>query len=156
MERCLITESCPYCKHPVYADEGYYSTSGAHANCYDKLPKERKSFAAQKKETLSAVAQAELAQKIAGQAGVYEWSVTAPKTGHSGTGWDAGQRGWRLHLVEGGKTGWVMGGKYKAPSLCGLVPSHGWGFDLFIDTPCKRCHAIAENLGIEMPGIVTA
>lgn len=154
MERCLITEACPYCKHPVYADEGYYSTSGAHANCHSKLPKVESLY--RKKEPLSAVAQAELAQKIAGKAGVYEWSVTAPKVGYSDTSWNAGQRGWRLHLVEGGKADWVMGGKYKAPSLCGLTPSNGWGFDLFIDRPCKRCEAIAEKLGIELPDIVPA
>ena len=39
----------------------------------------------------------------------------------------------------------------KSPALCGLVPKHGWGLDMFIDEPCKRCVAKAEKLGIELP-----
>ncbi len=36
LPRFLITESCPHCRKPVYADEGYYSTTGAHWDCHSK------------------------------------------------------------------------------------------------------------------------
>lgn len=36
LPRFLITESCPHCGKPVYADEGYYSTTGAHWDCHSK------------------------------------------------------------------------------------------------------------------------
>ena len=36
LPRFLITESCPHCGKPVYADKGYYSTTGAHWDCHSK------------------------------------------------------------------------------------------------------------------------
>ena len=33
MERYLVSEKCPHCGKPVYADEGYHSVSGAHYKC---------------------------------------------------------------------------------------------------------------------------
>lgn len=36
LPRFLITESCPHCGKSVYADEGYYSTTGAHWDCHSK------------------------------------------------------------------------------------------------------------------------
>jgi hypothetical protein len=35
-ERSLISESCPYCKKPVYADEGYHSVALAHYTCVER------------------------------------------------------------------------------------------------------------------------
>lgn len=156
-QRHLVTEACPHCGKPVYADEGYYSNSGAHVDCHKKLPAPvpKKTLAPQR-ERHSAAADAKRIKTIAGAPGAYVWATTAPNPRHPGTGYDAGQRGWRLHLVEGGKTDWVMGNRYKAPALCGLIPSHGWGLDLFIDTPCQRCEAIAERMGIKTPDILTA
>lgn len=89
--------------------------------------------------------------------------TTAPhpwKRGHT-HGADDGQIGWRLHYVDltqgpvleprrhryGGDTGPIN----KSPSLCGLIPKHGWGLDAFIDRPCSRCVARAKKLGIELP-----
>ena len=71
------------------------------------------------------------------------WFTTAPSPSSPKTGFDAGQRGWKLHAVL-----MPNDGKFKmasrrvrlgSKSLCGLRPAHGWGFDLFIDEPCQRC-----------------
>ncbi len=73
---------------------------------------------------------------------------------------DAGVTGWRLHLVEAGRRvrvqqyGTEKGAPIDfSPALCGLTPKHGWGLDMFIDAPCKRCLAVAEKKGIDMPEI---
>lgn len=156
-ERYLINDACPHCGKPVYADEGYYSTTGAHTDCHKHLPPRIRTTTKQcKSVVLTRAEDAARIKAIAGESGRYEWAVTAPNPRHPGTGYDAGQRGWRLHLVEGGKVDWVMRDRYKAPALCGLIPSHGWGMDLFIDTPCARCEAVAEKLGIEVPSIASA
>lgn len=34
--RALVTEACPLCGKPVYADEGYYSIDGSHWECHSK------------------------------------------------------------------------------------------------------------------------
>lgn len=68
------------------------------------------------------------------------WTTTSPNPRHPGTGWDAGQKGWKLHAVEANE-----GEDYKEyakrPALCGTRPRHGWGVDLFIDEECARCDA---------------
>lgn len=81
----------------------------------------------------------------------YEWATTSPNPRVPATGTDAGQRGWRLHLIPIFETKYWYYGRYKAPALCGLVARHGWGLDLFIDEPCIRCEAIAEKRGIATP-----
>ena len=81
----------------------------------------------------------------------YEWLTTSPNPRHPGTGYDAGQKGWRFHLVPKDKPEYWFFGKYKAPALCGVRPRYGWGLDMFIDAPCERCEAIAEKRGIETP-----
>lgn len=81
----------------------------------------------------------------------YEWCTTSPNPNSRDFGPDAGQRGWRIHLVPKGQSEHMFYGKYKAPSLCGIRPRHGWGLDLFIDEPCARCEAIAEKRKIETP-----
>lgn len=85
--------------------------------------------------------------------------TTRPSARHSGHGWDAGQRGWRLHLVETGRemrearvSEWIRYGNADpidvSPALCGLRPAWGWGLDLFIEDYCSRCLEIAERRGI--------
>jgi hypothetical protein len=81
----------------------------------------------------------------------YEWATTSPNPRHPGTGYDAGTKGWRLHLIPKDRPEYWYSGKYKAPALCGVRARHGWGLDLFIDEPCKRCNAIAAKRGIETP-----
>lgn len=59
-------------------------------------------------------------------------------------GWTE-QHGWKLHAVETGADTL----SYKVtfadirwkPALCGLLPRHGWGLDLFIEAKCERCAA---------------
>lgn len=93
----------------------------------------------------------------------YAWATTSPNLRHRGTGFDAGQRGWRLHLVKvGQQTAKRMDWRCRpvkeveldvSPALCGIRPAHGWGLDLFIDETCARCEARAEKLGIATPPI---
>jgi len=82
----------------------------------------------------------------------YQWVTTNPNPLHPGTGWDAGQRGWRLHLARLSDCPETYG-KNRAKALCGMRPAHGWGLDLFIDEACARCEDRAEKLGIETPKI---
>lgn len=72
------------------------------------------------------------------------WLTTAPNPRSSGTGFDAGQRGWRLHAVEALKSAKLGDIKYRA-ALCGTRGSHGWGMDMFIDDRCKRCARALER-----------
>lgn len=66
-----------------------------------------------------------------------QWLTTAPNPRCPATGYDAGQRGWRLHAVETDSNSFkeIRG----VAAICGLVPSHGWGLDMFIEDKCKRC-----------------
>lgn len=70
----------------------------------------------------------------------FSWVTTRPNPRSPDTGWDAGQRGWRLHAVP-----MAEGEPYeehkRRPALCGLWPRHGWGLDLFIEDECARCQA---------------
>lgn len=68
------------------------------------------------------------------------WVSTAPNPRHPGTGWDAGQRGWRLHAIPM-QDGEQYDAYKRRNALCGLSPRHGWGVDLFIDSECARCQA---------------
>lgn len=70
----------------------------------------------------------------------FSWVTTSPNPRHPGTGFDAGQRGWRLHAVLMAESESYE--EYKRrPALCGLRPRHGWGVDLFIEDECSRCQA---------------
>jgi hypothetical protein len=66
------------------------------------------------------------------------WCTTSPHPRSRSTGYDAGQRGWRLHAVLA-----VDGEDYqqykRRPALCGTAARHGWGLDMFIDEECTRC-----------------
>lgn len=66
------------------------------------------------------------------------WLTTAPNPRTRATGFNAGQRGWRLHFVPEATEA------DKAPirgkvSLCGIRPAHGWDLDMYIDDKCERC-----------------
>jgi hypothetical protein len=67
-----------------------------------------------------------------------QWLTTAPNPRSSTKGFDAGQRGWRMHAVRADDQE-TLDSVSGRPALCGLVPSHGWSVDLFIDQKCKRC-----------------
>lgn len=69
------------------------------------------------------------------------WLTTAPNPSARSTGFDAGQRGWRLHYVrEATPEGSFKDVRFRS-ALCGLQPAHGWGLDLFIEDRCTRCSA---------------
>lgn len=68
------------------------------------------------------------------------WLTTAPNPKSPATGYDAGQRGWRLHAVEAPDN--FKFSEFNAtthPALCGVRPAHGWSLDMFIDRRCVRC-----------------
>lgn len=79
-----------------------------------------------------------------------QWLTTSPNPRVRATGYDAGQRGLRLHAIEATETTPLSSVRYKQ-ALCGLRPGHGWGMDLFIDRPCRRCVRIALAGGAEVP-----
>ena len=65
------------------------------------------------------------------------WLTTAPNPHSRATGYDAGQRGWKLHAVDT-DTDSFEAIRLKR-SVCGLMPAHGWNLDLFIEDRCARC-----------------
>ena len=75
----------------------------------------------------------------------FQWLTTAPNprshvTGHP----DAGQRGWRTHAVRAEDTDTLGAIRYRR-AACGLLPSHGWCADLFIEQKCARCERALKN-----------
>lgn len=76
------------------------------------------------------------------------WLTTAPNPRSPATGFDAGQRGWRLHAVEAPAGATFSGVKFHA-ALCGLRPRHGWGLDTFIDDKCARCLTRLSRCGMD-------
>jgi hypothetical protein len=75
-----------------------------------------------------------------------QWLTTAPNPRLPMTGYDAGQRGWKLHAVLAldSETFQDLG---RATALCGLRPSHGWDLDMFIQSRCIRCIEVAKRIG---------
>jgi len=67
-----------------------------------------------------------------------QWLTTGVNPSVRATGSDAGTRGWRLHAVEAGSDESIAAVRVR-PAVCGLVPAHGWGLDLFVDRKCARC-----------------
>jgi hypothetical protein len=76
-----------------------------------------------------------LGNSVANMVGNMYWLTTNPNPRASAKGFDAGQRGWKCHAVEGEKFSEV---KY-VKAACGLRAKHGWGMDLFIEAKCKKC-----------------
>lgn len=72
-----------------------------------------------------------------------QWFTTAPNPRSPATGFDAGQRGWRLHAVETDHDNFAVVKRLTA--MCGLRPAHGWGLDLFIDKKCANCLKIISR-----------
>lgn len=66
-----------------------------------------------------------------------QWLTTAPNPRVRATGFDAGQRGWKLHAVETDSDSFKEIRWERA--LCGLQPAHGWSLDMFIEDKCQRC-----------------
>ena len=78
-----------------------------------------------------------------------QWLTTSPNPRASVVGYDAGQRGWRLHAVlvpSHAPVPVTFSSLRWEPALCGLRPAHGWGLYLFIEDRCKRCEAKAATL----------
>lgn len=80
------------------------------------------------------------------EAGVsaHQWLTTAPNPRAPATGFDAGQRGWRLHAVAAAPSEAFAALKGRR-ALCGVLPRHGWSLDLFVETRCARCAAKAGS-----------
>lgn len=76
----------------------------------------------------------------------YQELVTEPSGRAHTHGADDGRVSWRLHIVPVTNTP----ADRFAVALCGLQPRHGWGVDLFVDTPCQRCDARAQKLYAEL------
>lgn len=73
-----------------------------------------------------------------------QWLTTAPNPRSPATGYDAGQRGWRVHAVIAHGTQTFESIKHVS-ALCGLTPAHGWGADLFFERKCARCVMTIEK-----------
>jgi hypothetical protein len=87
-----------------------------------------------------------------------EWCTTMPNPTVICWTPDAGQRGWKLHLVTPGRVRVQRLRGYPtlthldvSQALCGLRPAHGWGLDMFIEDECNRCVQIATRRGLKLP-----
>lgn len=67
-----------------------------------------------------------------------QWMTTLPNPYVISHSENDGQRGWRLHAVRADDSETGDDVKHRR-SLCGILPGHGWGLDLFIDRSCVRC-----------------
>jgi hypothetical protein len=79
-----------------------------------------------------------------------EWMTTAPnpRAALRDQTADAGQRGWSTHAVFVDPSASTLGDVRATRAACGLLPSHGWGIDLFIERRCRRCVAAILKRGI--------
>ena len=74
----------------------------------------------------------------------YQWLTTAPNPRVRATGFDAGQRGWKLHAVKATPETELKAVRFE-PAACGLTAAHGWDLDLYIDQPCASRASGAET-----------
>ena len=65
------------------------------------------------------------------------WLTTAPNPRSSATGYDGGQKGWKLHAIETDSDSFKEIRWERA--VCGLQARHGWGLDMFIEDKCEKC-----------------
>lgn len=81
-----------------------------------------------------------------------EWLTTASSGRTRTCEADDGQTGWKRHgiIIESSKATFADVNEKHAVALCGLKPRTGWGFDLFIETPCLRCVERALKLGLKV------
>ncbi len=77
----------------------------------------------------------------------WQWMTTSPNPRDPGSGYDAGQRGWRLHAIRALDSETVQDVRSRV-AACGLYPSHGWNLDLFIERKCERC---CKKLSLPQP-----
>lgn len=77
-----------------------------------------------------------------------QWLTTSPNPRVVCNTSDDGQRGWRLHAIEASDDTRFKDVRSQ-PALCGLIPAHGWGMDLFIERKCIRC---LRKSGLACPG----
>lgn len=77
-----------------------------------------------------------------------EWLTTSPNPRVISHTNDAGQRGWKTHAVNMGEKTNLSEVKYRT-ALCGIIPRHGWGMDLFIEDKCTRCIKALAKLSVE-------
>lgn len=73
------------------------------------------------------------------------WLTTAPNPRSPATGYDAGQRGWKRHAVRANESETFRQLGFRQ-ALCGLVPAHGWGLDMYVEDLCKRCEAKSHDV----------
>lgn len=76
---------------------------------------------------------------------VYEWVTTATNPRTPSTGHDAGVTGWKLHAIPNRTLDEDCAAFKRRRALCGLMPRHGWGLDLFIDDKCARCQSVMDR-----------
>lgn len=67
-----------------------------------------------------------------------QWFTTAPSGKAHTHSADDGQTGWKLHAVAA-EDHLTLDDIKNVRALCGLLPRHGWGLDLFIEDKCSRC-----------------
>lgn len=80
-----------------------------------------------------------------------QWLTTAPNPAHPGTGYDAGQRGWKLHAINAPEKA-TFGDVRFLRAACGLRGRYGWGLDIFIEDKCTRCmRALGERALADTP-----
>lgn len=72
-----------------------------------------------------------------------QWLTTSPNPRSRATGFDAGQRGWRLHAIETESDSFEKIRFTRA--ACGLLPAHGWSLDMFIEARCAKCEKAVSN-----------
>lgn len=76
----------------------------------------------------------------------YQWLTTQPNPRRATSGRaDEGVTGWKEHAVLATEDTKFEDIRYVR-AVYGLRARHGWGLDLFIDTPCKRCTAILNKM----------
>lgn len=68
----------------------------------------------------------------------WQWLTTLPNPRSRATGTDAGTVGWKTHALAVSSTA-LLSHFRRARAVCGLLPAHGWGMDLFIERKCARC-----------------
>lgn len=83
------------------------------------------------------------------------WLTTGVNPSVRATGFDASTRGWRLHAVESSSDESIAAVRVR-PAVCGLVPAHGWGLDLFVDRQCARCARVLSRRASAVDAIVRA
>lgn len=78
------------------------------------------------------------------------WVTTSPNPRSRATGYDAGQRGWKLHAIWAKEAAKFSDIRWEA-ALCGVRGKHGWSLDLFIEDRCLRCAEAIKRARLKLP-----